>query len=160
QPSELFRTVHRLSALAWLDKDRMALISENDREKKWRNTFLISLDKSVEPRQVWSLSTQERYNDPGTPVTRPTATGQRVVVQDGDWIFLTGNGSSPQGDLPFFDRFNLRTLKSERVFRCERGNYETFVALLSPDGSRFVTRREAPADPPNYLVRTASGGTP
>src|SRR5262249_12266371 len=46
QPSELFRTVHRLSALAWLDRDRMALISENDREKKWRNTFLISLDKS------------------------------------------------------------------------------------------------------------------
>jgi dipeptidyl aminopeptidase/acylaminoacyl peptidase len=157
QPSELRKTVHRLSGLAWLEKDRMALISENDREKKWRTTFLVPIDRSAEPRQVWSLSTQERYDDPGSPVTRPTATGQRVVVQNGDWIFLSGNGSSPQGDLPFFDRFNLKTLKSERVFRCETGTYETFVALLSADGTRFMTRRETPADPPNYVVRTASG---
>ena len=160
QPSELYKTVHRFSGLAWLEKDRMALISENDREKKWRTTFLVSVDQSAEPRQVWSLSTQERYNDPGSPVTRPTATGQRVIVQNGDWIFLSGSGASPQGDLPFFDRFNLKTLKAERLFRCETGNYETFVALLSPDGTRFMTRHEAPADPPNYVVRTASGGAP
>ena len=31
QPAELYKTVHRLSGLAWLEKDRMALISENDR---------------------------------------------------------------------------------------------------------------------------------
>jgi len=158
QPSELYKTVHRLSGLAWLEKDRMALISENDREKKWRTTFLVTVDRSAEPRQVSSLSTQERYDDPGSPVTRPTATGQRVVVQNGDWIFLSGNGSSPQGDLPFFDRFNLKTLKSERVFRCETGTYETFVALLSADGTGFMTRRETPTDPPNYVVRTSSGG--
>ena len=45
-------------------------------------------------------------------------------MQNADWIFLSGNGSTPQGDLPFFDRFNLTTLKSERIFRCETGSYE------------------------------------
>src|SRR5262249_19782493 len=108
----------------------------------------------------WSLSTQERYKDPGSPVTRAIATGQRVVEQNGDWIFLSGNGSTPQGDLPYFDRFNLKTLESARIFRCASGSYETFAALLSTDGSRFLTRHEAPADPPNYFMRTASGGTP
>ena len=160
EPAELYKTVHRFSGLAWLEKDRMALISETDREKKWRTTFLVSLDRSADARPVWSLSTQERYNDPGSPVTRLTPTGQRVVVQNTDWIFLTGNGSTPQGDLPFLDRFNLKTLKSERIFRCETGSYEAFVALLSPDGTRFLTRHEAPADPPNYFVRTATGGAP
>jgi len=160
QPSELYKTAHRFAGLTWLEKDRTALVSDNDREKKWRTTFLVSLDKTAEPRQVWSLSTQERYNDPGSPITRPTATGQRVAVQDGEWIFLAGNGSSPQGDLPFFDRFNLKTLKSERIFRSEPGSYESFVALLSLDGTRFMTRHESPADPPNYFVRTSSGGAP
>jgi dipeptidyl aminopeptidase/acylaminoacyl peptidase len=159
-PSELHKTVHRFAGLVWLEKDRAALVSENDREKRWRTTFLLSLDKSAEPRQAWSLSTQERYNDPGSPVTRPTATGQRVAMQNGDWIFLSGNGSTPKGDLPFFDRFNLKTLKSERIFRCEPGNYETLVSMLNLDGSRFLTRHEAPADPPNYFVRTSSGGAP
>jgi dipeptidyl aminopeptidase/acylaminoacyl peptidase len=160
QPAELYKTVHRFSGLQWLEKDRAVLISETDRDKKWRTTYLISLDRSAEPRQIWSLSTQERYNDPGNPVTRPNATGQRMVEQDGDSIYLIGAGSSPQGDLPFFDRFNLKTLKSQRIFRCETGSYETFVALLNIDGSRFMTRHEAPADPPNYFVRSGAGGPP
>jgi len=159
-PGELYKTVHRFAGLAWLEKDRTALITDNDREKKWRTTFLVSLDGSAEPLQVWSLSTQERYNDPGSPVTRPNATGQRVVVQDGDAIFLSGAGSTPQGDLPFFDRFDLKILKSQRLFRSETGSYETFLALINTDGTRFLTRHEAPADPPNYFVRSASGGSP
>src|SRR5262245_28406264 len=117
QPVELYKTVHRFSGLQWLATDRTVLISETDREKKWRTTRLVTRDKSSEPRQIWSLSTQERYNDPGTPVTRATATGQRVVEQDGDSIFVNGTGASPQGDLPFFDRVDLKTLKSQRIFR-------------------------------------------
>jgi dipeptidyl aminopeptidase/acylaminoacyl peptidase len=160
QPSELYKTVHRFSGLQWLEKDRAVLISDTDREKKWRTTYLVSLDRTAEPRQVWSLSTQERYNDPGTPVTRANATGQRVVEQDGDSIYLSGTGSTPQGDLPFFDRFDLKTLKSQRLFRCEQGSYETFVSLLNVDGSRFVTRHETPSEPPNYYVRTSAGAAP
>jgi dipeptidyl aminopeptidase/acylaminoacyl peptidase len=162
QPFELFKTVHRLTSIAWLEKSHQALIAETDRERKWKTTFLVNLDDTAksEPRQIWSLSTQERYNDPGNPVTRPTATGQRVVQQNGDWIFLSGNGSTPQGDLPFLDRFNLKTLQSERTFRCESGSYETLAALLSPDGTRFLTRHEGPSEPPNYFVRSASGGAP
>src|SRR5262249_22609320 len=74
QRMELHKTIHRFSGLAWLEKEPVALISETDRERKWRTTFLVTVDKSAEPRQVWSLSTQERYNDPGSPVTRLTAT--------------------------------------------------------------------------------------
>jgi dipeptidyl aminopeptidase/acylaminoacyl peptidase len=159
-PSELYKSVNRFSGLAWLEKDRTALVSEVDRDKKWRTTFLVNLDNTAEPRQIWSMSTQERYKDPGAPVTRPTPTGQRVVVQNGESIFLDGTGSTPQGDLPFLDRFNLKTLQSERIFRCETGSYETYVALLNQDGSRFLTRHETPTEPPNYYVRNAGGGPP
>jgi Tfp pilus tip-associated adhesin PilY1 len=51
-------------------------------------------------------------------VTR-VVSGQRAILQNGDWIYLTGNGASPEGDRPFLDRFNLQTLKSERIFRSE-----------------------------------------
>jgi dipeptidyl aminopeptidase/acylaminoacyl peptidase len=66
-------------------------------------------------------------------------------------------GSSPQGDHPFLDRFNLATQKSERLFQCDDGHYETIEALLDSRAGRFLTRRESPTEPPNYFVRTSAG---
>ena len=158
--TELFKTEHRLSGLSWLEKDNIALISDTDRMKKWTRTFIVSLDGTEQPKVIWSRSTQERYNDPGRLLSRPLANGQNVVAQSGDYIFLTGDGASPGGDHPFFDRFNIRTLKSERVFQAEPDTYETLVTILNEDGTRFMTRHETSTEPQNYRVRTASGGSP
>lgn len=159
-PTELFKTEHRLSGLSWLEKDNVALISDTDRMKKWTRTFVVTLDQKTESQVIWSRSTQDRYGDPGSTVSRMLPTGNNVVAQSGDYIFLTSTGASPQGDLPFLDKFNLRTLKSERIFRSQLNTYESVVALLSEDGSRFMTRHETPTEPPNYYVRTASGAAP
>jgi len=82
------------------------------------------------------------------------------MLQSGDSIYLIGNGASPEGDRPFLDRFNLQTLKSERIFRSDSKSYETVVALLSDDGSKFITRRESPTEAPNYYLLSTPGGGP
>jgi dipeptidyl aminopeptidase/acylaminoacyl peptidase len=48
---------------------------------------------------------------------------------------------------------NLRTLKTERLFRSDRSNYEYFVAWSNPAEGTFITRRESPTDPPNFFAR-------
>ena len=45
-------------------------------------------------------------------------------MQVGDWIYLEGDGASPKGDRPFLDRFNLKTLETERLFQCDGESYE------------------------------------
>jgi len=50
----------------------------------------------------------------------------------------------------------LTTFKSERLFRCDEKSYESIVALVADDGSRFITRYETPHDPPNYFLRTVN----
>lgn len=158
-PSEIFKTEHRLTGYSWFERDRMIFVRENQRERRWNRTFLVSLDRSFEPKVVWSLNAQDRYNSPGAPVEHTMENGQRAILQNGDWIFLEGEGASPDGDLPFLDRFNMKTLKGERIFRSKINTYESVVALLANDGSRFLTRYETASDPPNYFVKTASGGT-
>src|SRR4029079_12886755 len=108
---------------------------------------------------IWSRNVQDRYNDPGNPVTR-VVSRQRVMLQNGDSIYLIGNRASPEGDRPFLDRFNLQTLKSERLFRSDSNSYENVVALLSDDGSKFITRRESPTEAPNYYVLSTTGAGP
>jgi dipeptidyl aminopeptidase/acylaminoacyl peptidase len=110
-------------------------------------------DKPETPAKLlWSRNVQDRYSDAGTPLTR-VMTGQRAIMQNGDWIFLAGAGASPEGDRPFLDRFNLQTTKSERLFRSDAKAYETLVALLDNDAKQIVTRRESPTEAPNYFVR-------
>jgi dipeptidyl aminopeptidase/acylaminoacyl peptidase len=133
----------------------LLFVSDYDRDKRWVRTFVIDPDKSAgEAKLIWSRNQQDRYNDPGTPVGRVVA-GQRVIEQNGDWIFLNGSGASRDGDRPFLDRFNLQTLKSERIFRSESNSYETVVALLDDNGTQFITRRETPTEAPNYFVRAS-----
>src|SRR5262249_43429907 len=135
--------------------------TESDRQKKTTRTSILKLDQpNAEATVIWSRNTQDRYRDPGTIVRRSLPNGQDVAAQSGDYIFLAGQGSSPQGDLPFFDRFNLKTLQSERIFRSAANTYESFVSILNDDGTKFLTRHETSTEPPNLYLRTAGSATP
>src|ERR1044072_5243926 len=143
EPTELFKTEQRFSGMTWGEKDGVVLISDYERDKRWVRTFLINANKPDAAKLVWSRNQQDRYNDPGTPVME-SVKGQRAMLQSGDSIYLIGNGSSPEGDRPFLDRFNLQTLKSERIFRSDANSFEGPIMVLSDDGAQFITRRESP----------------
>ncbi|HEX6043299.1 MAG TPA: prolyl oligopeptidase family serine peptidase [Pyrinomonadaceae bacterium] len=156
QPAELFKTEHRFSVVGFGEKGGLIYFSDFDRDRRWQRTFVFYADKpDVPPRLLWGRNQQDRYNDPGTPVTRVVA-GQRVILQNGDFIYLNGTGSSPEGDRPFLDRLNLQTLKTERLFRSDADKYETMIALLDDEAKQFITRRESSTEPPNYFLRSAA----
>lgn len=156
QPTELFKTEQRFAGITWGEKNGLVFVSDYERDKRWVRTFMLNADKPGDaPKIVWSRNQQDRYNDPGTPLMKTLANGQRAMLQNGDWIYLNGTGASQEGDRPFLDRFNLQTLKSERIFRSDANAYESVVGVLSDDVKQFVTRRESPTDAPNYYVRTS-----
>jgi len=159
QPREILKTEQRFSGIQMTEKGGLALVEDSERTTRRVRTYLLDVDKQPDqaPKLVWSLNNQDRYRSPGTPLSKATPNGGRVLLQDGDSIFLTGPGASPEGDHPFLDRFNLTTLKAERLFRCDDDHYEVVEALLDDHGDQFLTRRESPTEPPNYYVRTATG---
>ena len=153
-PVELTKTEQRFFGLQFGEKDGWALVSDYDRDRRWVKTMMLNADKPGEPgKVVWSRSVQDRYKDPGAPVTRLVAGAQRVVMQEGDSIYLIGNGASPEGDRPFVDRLNLTTMKSERLFRSDATSYDIVGAVL-PGGKQIITRHESPTEAPNFFVRT------
>jgi dipeptidyl aminopeptidase/acylaminoacyl peptidase len=154
QPGELARLQQRFVSMSWGEKE-IALARDYDRNRRWVRTFLLNANQPGEqPRLLWERSIRERYKDPGTLLMRTLPNGKRILWQNGDSIFLSGPGGSPKGDFPFLDRFDLQSLKADRLFQCSGENYEQPVALASEDGSRFITRYESVTEPPNYFVRT------
>jgi dipeptidyl aminopeptidase/acylaminoacyl peptidase len=145
------------SAIDWTENG-LGLVRDYNRDRRWVRTFLVDIAKpDAQPRLIWERSIRDRYRDPGSPLMRTLPNGKRVMRQAGSSIFLAGNGASQKGEFPFLDRFDLDTLKSERIFQCRDGQYESVVALLADDGTKFLTRHESPTEPPNYFVRTATG---
>jgi dipeptidyl aminopeptidase/acylaminoacyl peptidase len=152
---EITRTVQRYAGFSWSEKSNIALLTEYDENRHWARTFIIDVDdQQRKPTVLWDLSTDERYADPGEPVTRQLANGSWVIRQEGDAIYLAGYGSSPDGDRPFLDRLNLTTLKSERLFRSDKTSFERFLSFNGTDARTFLTWHQSPTDPPNAFART------
>src|SRR4030095_2835204 len=71
QPTELFKTEQRFTRLTWGEKDGVVIISDYERDKRWVRSFLINANNPDAPaKMIWSRNQQDRYNDPGTPLTR------------------------------------------------------------------------------------------
>ena len=154
-PTELARTGYRFASIAWTTRG-VALLTENDRTTRWTRTWVIDRPGAA-PRKLWDRSAEDTYSHPGTPVRHEGASGLDVIAQNGDTIFLAGNGASPQGDKPFLDALNLTTLKAERKYQMAEG-YEPIVGLVSTDGARVLTRFETRSTPPTTLVRSVADG--
>lgn len=155
EPVELARFEQRVRGIAMSDSTTFAIVSDYERDRRWTRAFAVDLGQPGEvPQLLWERNVQDRYKDPGTPVLR--AGGDGGMLQHGDYLYFAGSGASPQGDRPFLDRYNVKTHQSERLFRSGEDSYEIFEALLDDAGTKFLTRRESPAEPPNYYIRSGS----
>lgn len=154
EAAELFRVEQRLAGLDWGMESDLILVTDYDRDRRWIRTFAHSFsDPEAAPRLIWDRSLLDRYGDPGTPMSKTLPNGQRVLWQDGDAIFLSGSGATPDGDRPFLDRLDLKTGETERWFQSGEDHLEVVAALMSDDGREFITRFESPSDPPNFFLR-------
>lgn len=143
------------TGVEWGEKG-IGLVRDYDRDRRWTRTLLVDTSKpGAAPKVIWERSIRDRYNDPGAPVLHTLTNGKRAMRQQGSAIFLAGAGATKKGEFPFLDRYDLQSGKSERLFQCADGSYESVLTVISDDGSRFITRYESPTDPPNFFLRSA-----
>lgn len=158
-PIELVKTVDRTrGGVEWGSAGDLGIV----RSIVWRTATVRTLffdphHPGQPPRVAWTLNTKTEYGNPGTFVEATMTNGQQAVLETRGAVFLTGVGASPSGDHSFLDRLDLRTLRKQRLFQSSGHQYETVETLLAPNGSRFLTERQTPTDPPNYYVRSVSG---
>ncbi len=150
-PTEMLKVQNRYQGRLFGEKDGMMLFYDYDRDTQRRRIFMTDYRNTGEVKMMSNLNVNDRYNDIGQPVTKVLPNGSSVIKQSGDTIFLAGNGSSPDGDRPFLRQINIRTFKSDEIFRSAKGEYESFAGFADDSGYSFFTRKESPADPPNLF---------
>ncbi len=145
----------RSGGVTW-GRDDLALVTEWWWQTRTMRTWIAKPGSpGAAPVKLWDRSWQDRYGDPGRPVTRRDARGRSLLATtgDGNTILLIGEGASPEGNRPFFDTLDLATGETERRFRSEAPWYERPLAMLDDAGGTLLTSRESVDEPTNYFVR-------
>jgi dipeptidyl aminopeptidase/acylaminoacyl peptidase len=162
QPELRHKFAFTLQNVVWGD-DELALLTESSTRTRQTRTWRVAPGRpDAAPELVSERSSQDRYQDPGTPVLRRNAFGRLVIQRspDGRSIYRYGPGATPEGERPFVDEYNLATKQTRRLWQSAPPWCEEFVAFLDPGLTKMLTRRESAASPPNYAVRDLAGGEP
>lgn len=143
----------RFSGVRWGD-NKNALVSGREWVQRRSTSWHVNPSTSA-TRKIIDRIYEDRYNDPGTPVTTLNKYGRSVmIIKDETKLLMIGNGASPEGDLPFLDEFDLISKTSKRLWRCEAPYYERVISMISQDGKTFITSRESKDEPGNYYIRS------
>ena len=160
-PVSLLKTINRFGGITW-GTSTMAIA--RDRWWNTRNTKSYSFnpsDNKIIPQVLFDRSYEDSYGNPGDFVTKQNEFGKNVLDTDGDFLYLTGPGYSPEGVRPFVDRLNLKTKKTERIWRAD--GKETLEQITFPVDIRkgiIMTSIESVQKYPNYYIRNIKGTNP
>ena len=153
-PKELIKLELRYSSVYWGD-EKTALVSARKWTERRTTTWHVN-PSNGKNKKIIDRSYEDRYNDPGFPMREINDFGRSVLIlldEGGRKIFMSGNGASQEGDMPFVDEFDLQTKKSKRLWRCVAPYYESAVTLMDKKNRLIITRRESKDEPTNYYLR-------
>ncbi|WP_293934316.1 S9 family peptidase [Iodobacter sp.] len=144
----------RGASVVWGD-DHLAIIEESWWKTRDTRTWRIQPGQPEQmPELLFARKSEDRYADAGDPVTSKNAYGQSVIKQNGDAIYLIGEGAGPEGDRPFLDRYSLANKKSTRLWQSQAPYYEAPLAILSD--AEFISSRESTSERPNFYLHTGA----
>ena len=152
QPKELFRTKRRLQNVLWGNNTAALVYESMFADRKMRisryNPSTGKLDS------LFERSMNDAYSDIGTPMTTKNKYGKNaLIILKNDLILLRSQGSSPEGDMPFIQTFDLNTKSGKILWRSQAPYYETIIDVLDAEKLLFVTSRESHLEVPNYYIR-------
>ncbi|MBQ4833791.1 S9 family peptidase [Pseudoalteromonas sp. MMG010] len=154
EPKLFAKVERRYAGIEW-GNDQVAMLTDWRFSDRQVRTFIINPRYADKNRILFSeRSYNDAYNNPGDVIYERNDLGANVIKIVGDrYIYLRGNGASEKGNIPFLDRYDVKTNSTKRVWQSQAPYYERVRALLDDDGERFITIRESKTEQPNFFIR-------
>ena len=153
-PELLLRTKQRFGGIQWGD-DFHAIAYDYWWNTRNTKTYLFNPSNAdTEGEIIFDRNYQDVYSDPGDFVTSKNKYGaSSLSINDGQ-MFLMGDGYSKEGQFPFVDAFNIKTKKTERLYRSEyTDKVENLYDAIDMEKGDILVRIESPNEYPNYYIR-------
>ncbi len=111
------KTIDRFAGILW-GNSTLAVMYDNWFDTRNTRTYLFNHGNTGQAPQVISArNSQDIYSDPGNFETKKNQFFCDVLLFDKDNLFLIGDGYTKNGQFPFVDQLNIKTLKSNRIYQ-------------------------------------------
>lgn len=151
-PKSFFKTRQRYENVSWTN-DHYAIVSEGWYDTRNTKAYLVDLNNG-ESRVIEDRNYQDIYSDPGNFNTIKNQYGRLVVDMKGGKSYLIGAGFTKDGQHPFLDEVDMKTLKKRRLYTSNLKNAkEEIIDILNPSKGEVLTIQQSSSQYPNYFKK-------
>ncbi|MGE8512310.1 MAG: prolyl oligopeptidase family serine peptidase [Chryseobacterium culicis] len=151
-PKSFFKTKQRYDDVVWTN-DHYAIVSEGWYDTRNTKSYLIDTNNG-ESKVFDDRNYQDVYSDPGNFNTTKNQYGRYVIDMKGGKAYLIGAGFTKDGQHPFIDEMDVKSLKKKRLYTSNiKNGKEEIIDILNASKGEILTIQQSPSIYPNYFKK-------
>ncbi len=153
-PTSLVKTQQRYAGIQWGDATR-AIVSDQWYDTRNSKAYLINpSNPSQAPKVLSDRNYQDIYSDPGDFETKRNEFGRNVIAIENDMAHLIGDGFTKEGQFPFIDEMNFKTLQTKRLYQSTlKDKKEDLYSIMNAKTGDVLVMLQSKNEYPNYYIR-------
>jgi dipeptidyl aminopeptidase/acylaminoacyl peptidase len=159
EPTSLMKTQQRFGGISW-GNDSFAIVNDSWYDTRNTKTYIINpSNPKVTPKIISDRNSQDIYSDPGNFETKKNEYGRYIIATENGNAYLLGDGNTKEGQFPFIDQFNLKTLKTKRIYTSKiQDKKEDLMSIEDFKKGEILVLIQSKNDYPNYYFRNIKSG--
>ena len=157
--SSMMKTQQRFGGVQW-GNDTFAIAYDSWYDTRNTKTYLVNPSNPNEtPKIISDRNSQDIYSDPGNFETKKNEYGTYVIATENGNAYLMGDGYTKDGQFPFIDELNLKTLKTKRLYTSNsKDKKEDLLSIEDFKKGDVLVMIQSKNDYPNYYFRNIQSG--
>jgi dipeptidyl aminopeptidase/acylaminoacyl peptidase len=154
EATSLVKIPQRFDDIIW-GNDNTAILMDQWYDTRNIKTYLINpSDPTQKPKVIFDRNSQDIYADPGTFEYKKNQYNKYVLAIEKDNAFLLGEGFTKDGQFPFINELDLKTLKTKRLYTSTyKDKKEEIVEIEDFKTGKVLVQIQSKNDYPNYYFR-------
>ena len=150
----LAKVPQRYNDIVW-GNDNIAFLTDEWYDTRNTKTYLINpSNPSQQPKVITDRNQQDVYSDPGVFETKKNEYNKYVLAIEKENAYRIGEGYTKEGQFPFIDEFNLKTLQSKRLYTSTyKDKKEDLLGIEDFKTGKVLVQIQSKSDYPNYYFR-------
>ncbi|MFB9077287.1 S9 family peptidase [Flavobacterium procerum] len=152
-PVSFAKTQQRFDNIIW-GNDNIAILSDQWYDTRNTKTYLINPSNPAQtPKVITDRNAQDVYSDPGNFETKKNEYNKRVLSLEKDNAYRIGEGYTKDGQFPFIDEFNTKTLQNKRLYTSPYKDKKEDLLEIDVKSGKVLVQIQSKSEYPNYYFR-------
>lgn len=158
-PTSMMKTQQRFGGITW-GNDSFAIAYDSWYDTRNAKTYMLNPSNPNEkPKVISDRNSQDIYSDPGNFETKKNEYGRYVIATENGNAYLIGAGNTKDGQFPFIDELNLKTIKTKRLYTSKiKDKKEDLMSIEDFKKGDVLVMIQSKNDYPNYYFRNIKSG--